>query len=110
MIWKLRERIQTTRQVLSLNCCYRLGFVRHTGTADDYLIVSSNVARLSSLGVTCVPALKDNVEVSVKSGFICWLICRSTTCSSTTGIISGKDVINSTQTFYLRFRMEAFVV
>ena len=34
---------------------------------SDYLIVSSNVNLLSTLGVTCVPSLSNNVEVSLKS-------------------------------------------
>lgn len=33
---------------------------------SDYLIVSSNVNLLSTLGVTCVPSLTNNVEVSLK--------------------------------------------
>lgn len=104
MIWRLLDRIRTTHRVPLCCLLHNVGFVRHRGTADDYLIVSSNVDLLSTLGVTCVPALKNNVEVSVKWAFIYWLISRSTTCSSTMGIISGKDVINSTQTYYLRFR------
>lgn len=104
MIWRLPDKIQTIHRVPLCCLLHLVGFVRHRGTADDYLIVSSNVDLLSTLGVTCVPTLKNNVEVSVKWALIFCLISRSTTCSSTLGIISGKDVINSTQTFYLRFR------
>ena len=66
MIWK--NLILTTVTVivgefLVLLC---IDFVVHSAVVSDYLILASDVSMLSTLGITCVPQLKNNVEVSVQ--------------------------------------------
>ena len=82
-----------------------LDFIRHTAVVTDYLIMATDVSLISLLGITCVPALENNVEVSIK-----WLLCfllmnRKTQCTSSNGIIKGSDYINSNTTFYINFRI-----
>ncbi|CBK24452.2 uncharacterized protein [Blastocystis hominis] len=72
---------------------YAGDYISHFSVVSDYLIVSSNVNVLSTLGVTCVPSLSNDVEVSLKR----------TVCTSSNGVIQGSDFLGSNTTFYVKF-------
>ncbi len=65
--------------------------------------MATDVSLISLLGITCVPALENNVEVSIKCLLSYFLMNRKTQCTSSTGIIKGSDYINSNATFYINF-------
>ena len=44
----------------------RVDYITHYVNVSDYRILSSNTTILTTLGIRCVPQLKDDVEVSLK--------------------------------------------
>ena len=103
MTWKGLDLMTIMMIVGKFQISLCTDLVLHAAVVSDYLIMSSNVDTLSTLGISCVPELKNNVEVSVKYKFAVIVMDRKTVCTSTQGTISGEEIIGQNTTISLRF-------